>query len=63
MEILKQNQTIISENQEFKGMIIDKPATDDKDSLIIELLVQRRRRKHRYALIENRFKYYFLNKF
>jgi hypothetical protein len=40
MEILKQNQTIISENQEFKGMIIDKHATDDKDSLIIELLKQ-----------------------
>ena len=40
MEILKQNQTIISENQEFKEVIIDKSVTDNKDSLIMELLKQ-----------------------
>ena len=41
MEILKQNQTIMSENQEFKGMIIEKPTSENNDSsLIIELLKQ-----------------------
>jgi hypothetical protein len=38
MEVLKQNQTIMSENQEIKGLIIEKPSAENNESLIIELL-------------------------
>ena len=40
LEILKQNQTILLENQEFKEKILDKTTTDNKDSLIMELVKQ-----------------------